>query len=341
MNLYTATLPKEFIWRRLHSLMGLWIVIFLIEHLLTNSQAALLLGDNAQGFVRMVNWLHNLPYLHVIEIVLLGVPILIHMIWGVKYLFTSTFNSYKTSDSKPSLPEYGRNRAYTWQRITSWILLIGLIGHIVKFRFIEYPQSLNEGNKSFYFVKVNLDPGLYTVSERLDVTLFDVSKVEKEKEELKKRSSEAALVEAAEHYRSESFKGFWNSEGEALDAEKEIIVTAAQKFQQKEAFIRKLDGYQLSLGQAVAVSNDFGTATLLSVRDTFKSPIYAILYTIFVLAACFHGFNGLWTFMITWGVVLRIAAQKAMVNFSIGLMIVVAFLGLAAIWGTYFLNLKF
>ena len=58
----TSTLPSAFIWRRVHSLMGLWLVLFLMEHLLTNSQAALLLGDNGKMFVQMVNGLHNLPF---------------------------------------------------------------------------------------------------------------------------------------------------------------------------------------------------------------------------------------------------------------------------------------
>ena len=58
------------------------------------------------------------------------------------------------------------------------------------------------------------------------------------------------------------------------------------------------------------MAKDFGTASVLAVRDTFKDPLYVGLYTIFVLAACFHGFNGLWTFCITWGVVLKVAAQQ-------------------------------
>jgi hypothetical protein len=72
----TYTLPRAFVWRRVHSLMGLWLALFLTEHLLTNSQAALLLGDNGGGFVRTVNWIHDLPYLQVIEVFLIGTPIL-------------------------------------------------------------------------------------------------------------------------------------------------------------------------------------------------------------------------------------------------------------------------
>ena len=62
MTYLAPPIPKEFIRRRAHSLMGLWLVLFLIEHLFTNSQAALLIGDNGSGFVKAVNALKSLPY---------------------------------------------------------------------------------------------------------------------------------------------------------------------------------------------------------------------------------------------------------------------------------------
>ena len=278
MSTETLSIPKAFVWRRLHSLMGLWIVLFLMEHLLTNSQAALWLGDNGQGFVRMVNWLHNLPYLQVIEVTLLGVPILVHMVLGVKYLFTSKANSSSSDGSKPSL-KYSRNRAYTWQRITSWILLVGLIGHVAKFRFIDFPETIKAENETFYYVTVSPDPGIQSVAEKLEVLLIE--------------NGIPGLIKAP------------------------------------------------PAGKITAITPNFGTATLMTVRDTFKSPLYVFLYTIFVLAACFHACNGLWTFLITWGVIFKMTAQKAMVKFSYTLMAIIAFLGLIAIWGTYWLNLKY
>src|SRR5579872_2565645 len=92
-------LSKSFIWKRLHSLFGLWIVLFLTEHLLTNSQAALWIGDDGNGFVRMVNFIHDLPYLQVIEVLLIGIPLLFHMVLGVKYLWSGKFNSTKSNGS--------------------------------------------------------------------------------------------------------------------------------------------------------------------------------------------------------------------------------------------------
>lgn len=323
-------IPRAFVWRRLHSLAGLWFLLFLIEHLLTNSQAGLLLGDNAQGFINMVNGIHNLPYLEAIEIFLLGVPIALHAFLGVKYLLTSKFNSMKTNGSAPSLPEYGRNRAYTWQRLTSWILLIGIILHVTKFRFNDYPDSLNQGEKSSYFTTVTIDPGLYTVAARLGAELYSEDQILKERKEIEDRQDEQALVAVSKTLpRTETY-----------DSQQQMILISAQAYQQKLQWVEMLEKQKIGQNELVAVTKDFGTASLLTVRDTFKHPIYVGFYTIFVLAACFHGFNGLWTFCLTWGVILRVAGQKKMLRFSWALMILVAFLGLAAIWGTYWFNLR-
>lgn len=286
---HAATLPLTFVWRRIHSLMGLFIVLFLIEHLITNSQAALWIGDQGQGFVRMVNWLHNLPYLEVIEFTLIGIPILVHAIWGIKILMTSKANSFRSDGSKPSLPQYERNHAYTLQRITSWILLITLTIHVVKFRFIEYPDTLQINGKTHYFLKVTDDPGLAKVAERLEVNLIAPEVIEK----------------------------------------KGVI-----------PWIKNLFSKEIKSNQIIIETTNFGTATLMGVRDTFKSYAWCTFYTLFVLAATFHAFNGLWTFLITWGLIFRYAAQKAMVKFAYSIMVLLAFLGLIAVWGTYWINLK-
>jgi succinate dehydrogenase / fumarate reductase cytochrome b subunit len=309
--------------------MGLWLVLFLIEHLLVNSQAALLLGDNAQGFVRGVNAIHNLPYLPFIEIFLLGFPIALHGVIGLKYLFTSKSNSHGTNGTAPAL-KYGRNRAFTWQRLTSWILLVGIILHVAKFRFIDYPDSVNQGENSYYFIPVTVDKGLYTVADRLGVKLYSSDQITAERKEFEDRQDEQALVVASKTF---SDKGVY-------DHQEQVILTSAQAYEQKLRWLEVLEKQKVDNGQVVAVAKDFGTASVLAVRDTFKEPLYVGLYTIFVLAACFHGFNGLWTFCITWGVVLKVAAQQRALRWAWFLMILVTFLGLAAIWGTYWLNLK-
>lgn len=219
-----ALIPKSFWLKRLHSFMGLWLVLYLFEHLLVNSQAALFF-DEGNIFVRMVNSIQELPYLKVVELVFIGVPFLVHGIWGVWVMRRGKLNS---------LP-YERNRAFNWQRITSWLLIIGVLGHVVQMRFLHYPKSEN---------------GKYVVQE--------------------------------------------------------------------------------------TVVDSFGEATLLTVRETFKQPLWAILYTAFVLFAAFHAFNGLWTASISWGIVVTQRAQRAFLKICYGLMLLVSFFGLLSIWGSYF-----
>ena len=261
----TMAVPRAFVWRRLHSLMGFWLVLFLSEHLLTNSQIALWLGDEGAGFVRMVNAIHNLPYLQVIELTLIGIPIAIHMVWGVKYALEGRKTKTVSDGSQPVVRSY-RNRAYSWQRISSWFLLVFLIFHIVKFRFIEYPESVQINHHTHYVVTVLPDEKLPLLAEKLGFSLHETG------------------------------------------------------------------------GKTAAVCKEFGVATMLSVRDTFKSPIYMALYTLFVLVACFHAYNGFWTFLVTWGWVLKMSAQRAWTIVSLVLIAVFVFLGLSAIFGSYLLG---
>lgn len=341
MSSATVAVPKAFIWRRIHSLMGLFFLLFLIEHLLTNSQAALWLGDSGQGFIDMVNMLHNLPYLQVIEITLIGIPILIHGVLGIKYLFTSRFNDCRTKGgSVPHLP-LNRNRAYSWQRITSWILLVGIIGHVAKFRFLEYPEKVRLDSETMYLVTVSVDEGLYTLSDRLGVTLYNSEAVAKQRTLLDSRRAEQALVAAAEQIKQKEVDLWTGPAPQEYDNQKAIILGSAQKYESQVAFVHALEKEKLAPGEVIAAVSDFGTATLLSVRNAFKYPIYIGLYTIFVIAACFHGCNGFWTFLLTWGWILKMAAQRAWVTVSIGLMALLLFLGLAAVWGTYWINLRY
>jgi succinate dehydrogenase / fumarate reductase cytochrome b subunit len=195
---------------------------------------------------------------------------------------------------------------------------------------MDYPDSINLGDQQSYFVTVSVDKGLYTVASRLGVQLYGPEQIQEQKEDIESRHGEQTLVDVAKTLPSK----------ETYDVQQQMIVSSAQAYEQKRAWLTVLERQKVGPSQVVVVTKDFGTATLFSVRDTFKSPLYVGLYTVFVLAACFHAFNGFWTFLITWGVVLRVSAQKGALKVAWGLMALVAFLGLAAIWGTYFLNLK-
>lgn len=259
--------PYAFVARKLHSITGLFLALFLFIHLLTNSQAALYLGEQGKGFVKMVNSIHDLPFLLFIEIFLLGVPILIHMVWGVKILREAKQNSYVISRNEPYQPQ-ARNQAYTWQRITSWILLFGLLGHIVHMRIMEYPEKIKEEGKEQYLVTVSEDPNLTPLAD------------------------------------------FWDVE----------VIRDQEK----------------SPDEVVLKAPDFGTADLFVVRNAFKNPVLVALYTLFVLSACFHAYNGLWTFLISWGVTVTEKSQLYFGYFCYGLMVLVAFFGLLAIFGSVY-----
>lgn len=283
----SKALPRAFFWRRMQSFLGFLLILFLIEHLLTNSQATLYLGEDGGGFIRAVNNIRDLPYLIVIEIIFIALPFIIHMVWGVKYLFTAKPNSYHTSPKDPYLPHYSRNHAYTWQRITSWILLIAVAAHVYHMRFYYYPTSAKENGKVAYILPVEPDSDLKDLAKRLDVTFL-------EKNDLAKSNNKE-----------------WNT---------------------------AVNSWNLNENEVLSLSPDFGTAELLLVRETFKSPLMIFLYSIFVLSATYHAFNGLWTFCITWGITLTERSQKLMRTFCTLGMIFVGFLGMMAIWGTLIMH---
>jgi succinate dehydrogenase / fumarate reductase cytochrome b subunit len=325
-------LPKEFIYSRLHSLTGLLIVIFLFEHLLTNSQAALFFGDDGAGFVRMVNFIHDLPYLQVIELTFIGVPIAYHAVIGIQKALYGRSNSFGSKDgTKPYLP-YSRSRAYTYQRWTAWILLVGIILHVANFRFYLYPAEAKEGDKRLFFTRVYFDKGLYTLQDRLGFTLYDQAQISEYKKTLDKEMAQQALVDQRLKEIDASSTVF-NLEASELGKEK-------LKATEMEDFYQGLTKRELHSDQVILVTPSFGTSQLMNVRDVFKSPIKAILYTIFVLAAVFHGFNGLWAFTITWGLVVKQISQRRMLKVCVGLMFLLGFMGLSSVWGTYWINLR-
>jgi succinate dehydrogenase / fumarate reductase cytochrome b subunit len=247
-----STASTTFIWRRVHSLMGFWLVIYLFYHLLVNSQAALWISDDGSTFIRMVNTLESLPYLHVVESLLIGVPLAVHFVWGVKRALTAKTNV--------STLKYERNWAYSIQRWTSWILVFGIAGHVLQMRFLEQPKTA-EGISS---VIVAMDDQLLPLAQKIGATLTPMED-----------------------------------------------------------------------GQVLASTPTPGGAYLLMVRNTFKSPLMVASYCLFVLAAAFHAFNGFWTFLITWGVILSYRSQKALIPFCMLGALLLVFFGFAAIWGSY------
>lgn len=324
--------PGAFVHRRLHSFLGIWLVLFLIEHLLTNSEAALFFGADGEGFINMVNFIHSLPYLPLIEVALLLIPFSFHIVLGIKYLHTMRQNAYGNDPSKPLLKENRRNHAYTWQRITSWLLVLLIILHVGQMRFLKYPESVRLGSEEYFLVKAKEDPGLPTLSARLGVVAYPLSAIaiERRNFEIEKKARETA-TQAKEAIVS-LFTGQETEERASL---------LRQELQQKEQFVEALESFSINHEEVVLSAKSMGTAILMNVRETFKSPLMLILYSFFVLAAVFHASNGVFTFAVTWGICLSERGQRIFEKVSFALMALLGFLGLIAIWGTYLINLKY
>jgi len=127
----------HFLLRRLHSLTGVVpIGFFLIVHLTTNSSVVwgmLNTGKyadvhaGAATFQHEVNFIHSLPFLLLIEVFGLWLPIAFHSILGVYYATTGKSNtaSYR----------YQANWRYTLQRVSGYIGVLFLFYHIATLRW--------------------------------------------------------------------------------------------------------------------------------------------------------------------------------------------------------------
>ncbi|MBB6448302.1 succinate dehydrogenase / fumarate reductase cytochrome b subunit [Geomicrobium halophilum] len=66
--------------------------------------------------------------------------------------------------------------------------------------------------------------------------------------------------------------------------------------------------------------------------DILSSPFMLIFYIAGVVAATFHFSNGLWSFAVTWGLTVSPRSQKIMTYVSLGVFVVLTFIGLRAVF---------
>ena len=129
----------HFLLRKLHSLSGIIpIGAFLAEHMLTNSMAVF----GPDRFNKSVHALHELPYLTLLEVFGIFLPIAFHALYGIKIAMSAELNTH-------AYP-YMANRRYTLQRITGYIAFLFIIVHLMKFRFAHLvgwgPSFLDPNN---------------------------------------------------------------------------------------------------------------------------------------------------------------------------------------------------
>ena len=123
-----------FIWRKLHSLLGIIpIGAFFLEHLLSNFEA--LKGPAAYG--AQVKFLNSLPLVRVLEWVFIFLPILYHGVYGI----------YIWLRGKSNIVYYpwAGNWMYIAQRWTGLIAILYIGQHVVRQRFMGISLPENPG----------------------------------------------------------------------------------------------------------------------------------------------------------------------------------------------------
>lgn len=123
---------RTFFLRKLHQLSGLVpLGVFLLEHFYTNSKAL----AGAESFNEAVADLQAIPYILLIEIGGIFIPLIYHAVYGLVI----------TMEARPNnlAYPYPRNWFYLIQRITGVILFFFIAFHVLNFRFGMIP-GLNE-----------------------------------------------------------------------------------------------------------------------------------------------------------------------------------------------------
>src|SRR5690625_7165080 len=110
---------REFYYKRLHSLLGVIpIGLFVVQHLIVNHFAVY--GEGS--FNKAANFMANLPFVIVLEIFVIYLPIIFHAVLGV----------YIVLQAKNNVQRYGyfRNWMFLLQQMTGIITLIFIVWHV-------------------------------------------------------------------------------------------------------------------------------------------------------------------------------------------------------------------
>ncbi|MCO6511018.1 MAG: hypothetical protein J5I65_09510 [Aridibacter famidurans] len=117
-------LSTTFILRKLHQITGIVpLGIFFGVHMFTNAKAM----NGPDVFNKAVEDIHHLPFLLLIEIFGIFLPLAYHSIYGIFITAEARNNVSKYS--------YGRNWLYFFQRVSGIFLFVFLLFHLLHFRW--------------------------------------------------------------------------------------------------------------------------------------------------------------------------------------------------------------
>ena len=116
---------NSYLSRKIHSLLGVIpLGLFIIEHMLTNYSAY---EGGAQGFKDSIKFLNDLPLVFFLELFGIWLPLLFHGVYGLYVAYQSNVNTGRF--------QYGRNWAFTLQRISGVITFIFIFWHLYQTRY--------------------------------------------------------------------------------------------------------------------------------------------------------------------------------------------------------------
>lgn len=115
----------SFLWRRLHSLSGIFPVgFYLVEHFVSNAFAT----RGPDAYNKQVTFLTGLPFVFLLELLFIYIPILYHSLYGFYIWYRGDTNV------GPAYPWTG-NWLYTAQRWTGGITFAYMLYHTIDMRF--------------------------------------------------------------------------------------------------------------------------------------------------------------------------------------------------------------
>ncbi|HEV2045212.1 MAG TPA: hypothetical protein VGQ95_01300 [Chthoniobacterales bacterium] len=116
-------LSRTFVLRKLHQLSGIMpLGVFLLEHFYTNSKAL----SGQADFNNAVKDLQSIPYILLVEIGGIFIPLIYHAVYGLVITIEARPNNLNYP--------YPRNWFYTIQRVTGIILFFFITFHVLNFR---------------------------------------------------------------------------------------------------------------------------------------------------------------------------------------------------------------
>lgn len=139
--------------RKLHSLLGIIpLGMFFVVHALTNFQA---FERGPEGFQSGVNLINSLPLIAVLEFVLIYIPLLFHGIYGLYVAYQSNSNLGRF--------KYGRNWAFTAQRVTGVITFVFVFWHVYETRFQVYLGNITHEELGSTMNQIATSPLAFTL----------------------------------------------------------------------------------------------------------------------------------------------------------------------------------